>query len=172
VRFHLDQRIAGDPDAVAAVFTDPEFYGSLEGLTRMSRPEVLGCEVIGEYGRPGSTVVLRLHCRFIGRLSPAVRAVVDPAKLTWVEESRHDLAARWVSFRLNADHYADRFRCAGSYWFEPAGDGYTTRRFEGDLTVRAAVVGRRVEQAIVSGLGEHFQEEVPFVEKWVAEKAH
>jgi hypothetical protein len=41
-----------------------------------------------------------------------VRAVVDPRKLSWVEVSVHDLATRTATFRMDADHYADRFRCA------------------------------------------------------------
>ena len=31
------------------------------------------------------------------------------------------------------------------------------------------IVGRRVEQAIVSGLQDHLDAEVPFIERWVAE---
>ena len=60
------------------------------------------------------------------------------------------------------DHYGDRFSCSGSYRFEQAGDG-SRRRGEGDLRVRALLVGAAVEGAIVSGLQEHLEEETPLV---------
>ena len=56
---------------------------------------------------------MRIRYRFSGDLSSAATAVLDPEKLTWVEESHHDLAARTVRFELHPDHYADRFSCRG-----------------------------------------------------------
>ncbi len=54
--------------------------------------------------------------------------------------------------------------------FDATGDGASTvRRSTGDLTIRMPLVGGRVEQAIVSGLQEHLESEVPLVERWVAE---
>jgi hypothetical protein len=163
VRFEIVQRFAASPDAVAAAYANPDFYKTLDGLQKLSRPEVLSHEVDGD------RVTLRLRYQFIGDLSSAVRAVVDPRKLSWVEVSVHDLATRTATFRMDADHYADRFRCAGSYTFEDSATGGTTRRARGDLSVRARLVGHRVERAIVSGLEEHLGQEVPFAERWVAE---
>lgn len=164
MRFTFDQWFAGDPDAVQAVFLEPGFYEDLATLPKLGTPRLL------EQRRDGDRVHQRVHYRFTGDLSAAVRAVVDPARLTWVDESEHDLAARSVTFRLLPEHYADRFRCAGRYRFEPApGDpARTVRRTEGELTVRAAFVGGAVERAIVSGLGEHLAAEVPIVERWAA----
>ncbi len=56
---------------------------------------------------------LRVRYRFTGHLSSAVKAVIDPNRLTWVEEADHDLATHHVSFRMIADHYADRFTSSG-----------------------------------------------------------
>jgi hypothetical protein len=64
------------------------------------------------------------------------------------------------------DHYADRFRCSGSYRFESA-DGSCRRRGEGELRVNALLVAGAVEGAIVSGLKEHLVDEVPVVEAFV-----
>ena len=72
--------------------------------------------------------------------------------------------------RMDPDNYADRFKASGSYRFDPSSDGAgTVRRSTGDLSIRARLVGGRVEQAIVAGLKEHLAAEVPFVEQWVAE---
>jgi hypothetical protein len=164
LRFELEQRVAALPDAVAATFADPAFYETLDGLPKLGRPEVLRHEVDGEVVR------LQIRYRFIGDLSAAVRAVIDPKKLTWVEHATHDLAARRVTFRMDADHYADRFRCSGSYEFDATSDGLgTVRRCIGELSVSVALVGSRVERAIVSGLQEHFDAEAPVIERWVAE---
>jgi hypothetical protein len=161
VRFQLEQRIAGAPDEVAAAFADPGFYETLAGLPNLGQPEVLA------RAEKDGHVEMRVRYRFSGELSSAVRAVVDPAKLTWVEVADHDLAARQVRFRMDADHYADRFRCSGTYGFEADGGG-TRRVCRGDIEIRMPLVGRRVEKAIVSGLEEHLHDEVALVEAWLA----
>src|SRR5262249_36594630 len=97
-------------------------------------------------------------------------AVVDPKKLSWVEVSTHRLSDREVTFSMDPDNYADRFQSSGSYRFDASGDGTSTvRRASGDVSIRMPLVGRRVEQAIVSGLQDHLAAEVPYIERWVAE---
>jgi hypothetical protein len=163
MRFQLQQRIAAPVDAVVAAFVDPGFYESLEALPNLGRPELLSREEIG------SVVRMRVRYRFTGNLNSAVRAAIDPKKLTWVEEADHDLTAHRVSFRMIADHYADRFKASGTYRFDPAGDEATTRNCTGDIEIRMPLVGRRVENAIVSGLREHLDAEVDLVERWIAD---
>jgi hypothetical protein len=161
VRFSVDQQIAAEPGAVAAAFADAALYAVLGDLPKLGRPDVL------ERTQEGDVVALRIRYAFSGELNAAARAAIDPAKLTWVEESTHDLAARTVSFRLVPDHYRDRFSCSGSYRFAPSGAG-TLRHAEGDLKVKAMLVGRLVEEAIISGLHEHLADEVPVVERFIA----
>jgi hypothetical protein len=157
MRFAFEQRIHGPLDAVARVFVDPNFYEQLAALPKLGRPELLSRDVDGD------TVHLRVRYRFTGELSSAVTAVVDPRKLTWVEDAVHELGAYRAEFRMIADHYADRFACSGSYWFAADGDA-TVRHSEGDLKIRMPLVGGRVERAIVSGIGEHLDAEVAVVE--------
>lgn len=161
MKFRLQLDYAAAPDAVAAAYADPALYEAFSGLPRADRPEVV------DHRDDGDEIVLRVRWRFSAHLSPAARAVIDPARLSWVEESRHDLARRQVRFRMLADHYADRFTCAGQYRFEPNGSG-TRRLIEGDLTVKALLVARAVEQAIVSGLEDQLTSEVPIVEAFLA----
>lgn len=161
-RFALEQWIAAPPDAVAGAFVDAGFYAMLGALPNLGAPSVLSRD------ESGGRVRLRVRYRFTGQLNAAARAVLDPARLTWVDESEHDLAARRVTFRLLPDNYADRLRCHGGYRLEPEGDG-TRRRAEGELTVaRTPLVGGAVERAIVSGLEAHFAAEVAVVEEWLA----
>jgi hypothetical protein len=95
--------------------------------------------------------------------------VVDPARITWVEESVHDLERHTVTFTMKPDNYADRLRFEGSSRFESGGDGLTRRIAEGDVAVRVPLLGRSVEAAIVSGLREHLEAEVEVVERLVAD---
>ena len=157
MKFSIEQRFAADVDAVARAYTDPALYAALDGLPKLSEPDVIGHEVDGD------TVVLQVRYRFGGELSAAARAIIDPARLTWVERSTHDLARRSTTFTMVPDHSADRFRCQGSYRFDPV-DGGCRRRGEGDLRVKALLVAGAVEGAIVSGLKEHLVDEVPVVE--------
>jgi hypothetical protein len=161
MRFRFEQRFAGDVDDVARAYADVALYERLGALPKLGDPTVL------ERTEAGDTVEMRVRFRFTGDLSAAARAVLDPARLTWVEESNHDLAARRATFRLVPDHYGDRFRASGEFWFEPDGDGRTRRTSVGDVTVRTPFVGGVVERAIVSGLREHLDAEVPVVERLV-----
>jgi hypothetical protein len=119
--------------------------------------------------KAGSVVDLSVRFRFTGNLSPAVTRVLDPARLSWVEESVHDLERHTVTFHMKPDNYADRLRFEGSYRFEPVGDRQTRRVAEGEVAVRVPLVGRAVEGAIVSGLREHLAAEVEVVERLVGE---
>ncbi|MET0727365.1 MAG: DUF2505 family protein [Acidimicrobiales bacterium] len=161
MRFTLEQRFTSPPDAVARAFADPDLYVAFHGLPKMTAPEVLGHQI------DGKKVVLRIRYRFDGELSSAARAVLDPDRLTWVEHSTHDLTARTTTFTMLPDHYADRFRCTGTYRFQADGAG-TVRRCQGEIRVKALLVGGAVERAIVSGLEEHLAEEVPVVETFLS----
>jgi hypothetical protein len=161
--FTVVQTFAADPDAVARAYASPDLYGHMVGLPKLDTPEVVDHRV------DGAVVDLQVRYRFVGALSPAVTAVLDPGRLTWVEHSTHDLARRTVRSRLVPDHYPDRLRSSGSCTVEPAGDG-STRTVSGTLEVKALVVGRTVERAIVSGLREHLVDEAAVVDRFVAER--
>ncbi len=156
--FRIEQRHDASPLEVARAYADPDLYAAFAALPRAGRPEV-----VGERGE-GDVVELQVRWFFAGELSSAAKRVIDPAKLSWVEVSRHDLAALRTTFRMVADHYADRFSCAGEYRFAPGpGGAGTLRTVEGELKVKAPLVGRAVEGAIVSGLEEQLAGEVDAV---------
>ncbi len=161
MEFTLDQHIAAPPPAVAGVFADPSFYATLGELPKLGAPEVVGHEVDDDIVR------LRLRYRFTGELSSAAQALLDPAKLTWVEESTHDVANGSVSFRMVPEHYGDRFRCSGGWTYTTDGAG-TLRASVVEVVVKAPFVGRAVERAIVSGLREHATGQAPLVEAFLA----
>jgi hypothetical protein len=161
VRFTVEQRFSTDADATARAFTEPDLYAGFAALPKVSVPDVLACEPDGDLIR------LRIRYQFAGQLSAAARAVIDPAKLTWVDESTHDLARRHVRFVLRPDHYGGRFRCSGEYRIEPVADG-CRRHASIEVKVSAPFVGSAVERAIESGLREHLADETEVVEAYLA----
>jgi hypothetical protein len=162
--FTVSQTFDADADAVALAYASAELYEHMVGLPKLGPPDVLDRRLEND------VVHLQVRFRFVGDLSPAVTAVVDPRRLSWVEHSSHDLAARTVRYRLAPDHYSDRLQSSGSCSIAPDGDG-SVRTLTGRLKVRALVVGGAVERAIVSGLREHLAAEVAVVERYVAASA-
>ena len=109
-------------------------------------------------------VRLQIRYRFVGDLSPAVTAVVDPAKLTWVEHSTHDLVRRSVTYRLVARPLPRPAAVVGHLRDLRRRRRGTLRTVHGRLKVRALVVGGAVERAIVSGLREYLAAEADAVD--------
>jgi hypothetical protein len=162
VRFRLEQTVQADPDAAVAAFATPAFYAALGELRAISPPRVVSCD----RDDVRQLAHIAVAYAFAGDLSPAVRAVVDPAKLTWVDHSEVDLIARTVRFEMVPDHYQSRFRCEGRYRFVGAGPGRCTQEMSGELSVRYPLVGPVVERAILSGLREQLVAEAAILARW------
>jgi hypothetical protein len=161
VRFVIDQRFDAPAARVAAAFADPGLYATYPDRGSLAPPEVLASH------RTGDRVELQIHHRFTGHVSSAVRAVVDPNRLTWVEVVTLDLGTLTGSYRIQPDHYPDRLRCLGTHRFVDEGDG-SRRVVEGELKVRAPLVAGAVERAIASGLQDHLRDEVAFVASYLS----
>ncbi len=167
MRFELTQRYTATASDVVDAYADPDLYPTLVGL-----PKLGGIEVLHHAAPAPGRVELRIRFAFTGDLPAAVTAVVDPKRLTWIQQTEHDLHSGATTFRLLPDHYADRLAASGTFRVTPAADGIGSRRVvAGDLKVHALLVGGRVEQAIVSGLAEYLAAEAPEVDAYVAHRA-
>lgn len=140
---------------------DPEFLIELSAL-----PKVGGAELV-DRREDDHLLHRRIRYRFTGELSPAARAVIHPDRLTWVEESTLDRRRHRTTWRIVPDHYPDRLTCAGTFALVEAAEGRTTRVTDADLKVHLALLGGRVEQAIVSGLRDHATAEERLVNQWL-----
>lgn len=164
MRFRIEQFLPGPLEQVEAAFVDPDFLARLAELPNVGHPELLDQRVVGPL------VHQRVRYAFSGDLSPAVTRFVDPAKLTWIEVSTLDRRTHITDFEIQPDHYANRLSCRGR--MRLAGEGTATRRTaEGDLTVHIPFVGRKAEQAIISGLTEHARIEAETLGRWLAQHA-
>jgi len=162
----VTQRLAGTCDAVLAVYTDPEFYPRLDGLPKIGRPRVLDRKVDGD------RITMRVHYTFVASLPSAALAVIDPDRLTWVEETTYDLAAKRSTTRLLPDHYPDRLTASATATFtpDPNDPNRSVRRIAGEVDVRMAFVGGKVERAIVEGFEEHLADEERIVNAYLASR--
>jgi hypothetical protein len=160
VRFDITQRLHAPLDEVEAAFVDPTFLDALAALPKLGQPRLL------EQVIDGDLVHQKVAYAFAGHLSPAVTAVVDPARLTWVEDSTLDRATHRTTFTIVPDHYANRLKAHGTFSLEAEGPELTVRRAEGELKVSFPLVGGKVERAIVSGLTEHAALEVEVFHQW------
>lgn len=161
MRFRITQQFDAPLERVEGALLDPAFLERLATLPKVGRPELL------DQREDGDLVHRRVRYAFVGALSSAVTAVVDPAKLTWIQESTLDRRTHRTTFRIVPDHYRDRLAASGTFTLQSAGDG-TRRVAEGDLRVRFPLVGSKVERAIVSGLQEHAAAEERAMREWLA----
>jgi hypothetical protein len=160
VRFEIVQPIGAGRDAVIKAVIDRRFYESIGSTKGLAPPSVLECREDGEFKR------LKIRYGFEGELSRAARAVLDPAKMTWVVELKVDQARNRAKFRMLPDHYPDRIECRGSYRFEDDGEA-TEQLMKGDLVVHAPIVASVVERSIISGFRDHVAEEAHAIERFV-----
>jgi hypothetical protein len=147
--FTIEQQLRGSPAAVLELLLDESFLRSRADLPKLGGSEVL------ELTRDDTNAHVRVRMRFTAPLSSAVTAVVDPDKLTWVDDAHYVLAARGARHEIQPDHYADRLSCRYDDVLHDADDGTTRRVLTGTLKVKVLLVGGRVESAIVGGLREY-----------------
>lgn len=164
MRFHLEQRFARPVDEVEAAFVDTDLFAHLCGIDDLGRPALL--EKVDE----GGTVRMHVRYAFTGELAPALTAVVEPHRLTWVEVSTLHRDTHRTEFTIVADHYPDRLRCVGAVDLLDDGQGGTGRMALGALAVRIPFVGGRVERAIVQGLVRQAATQAQMVGDWLASR--
>jgi hypothetical protein len=160
VQFDSEQAYSHAVGDVLDAYADPTLYPALPDLPTIGRPEVL------EHRHDGDRVELDIRYAFVGELPPAALALLDPAKLTWIQHTVIDLRAATSSIVLEPDHYPDRLRCSGTFRFSPATQG-CTRRVSGDLEVKVVLVAGQVERALVNGLQEFLAAEATALDAWL-----
>jgi len=162
VKFAIRQAVAVPPDRAMAAYGSPTFY---EG--RPTRDDIEVRDVV-RHEATADRILLEVRFAFTGSLSPAVRAVVDPTKMSWITRTEILLAESRSSWVVLPDHYPDRLRASGTYRFEEGEDGHGTCdvEVEGELVVRVPIVGRSVEKVIVNDLRAYIADEVSGIAGW------
>jgi hypothetical protein len=156
VKFAFAQGVAVAPARAVAAYGTPAFYAGRPG-----RDDIVVLEVVDHDDR-GDRIIIEVRFAFTGSVSPAVRAVIDPAKMSWITRTEVRPAEATTSWVVHPDHYRDRLTAAGGYRFQqgPEGPDSTVVNVEGDLKVHVPIVGRSVERVIVSDLRAYIADEV------------
>jgi hypothetical protein len=162
VDFTIAQRVTRTVEEVQAALLDPAFIAASASLP------MLGDSALLDEERSSDRARLSIRRRFTGELNRAVTKVLEADKLTWVEEITFDLSAHRAQHRIVPDFYSDRLSARyATTLAEPATRAGTTERTaRGTLTVRAPLVARRVEEAIISGLREFAAAEAALLSSW------
>lgn len=165
MKFHIEQRFAASVGQVEDAYCSPELLATLATLPKVGGAELLDQQVNGD------RVSQRVRYHFTGELNSAVTAVVDPDRLSWVEESVLDRTSHVTTWHIVPDHYATRLTCQGTFRLEASGPN-TRRLTEAEIKVHFPLVGGRVERAIVSGLQEHAVAEQAAVQVFLTQFDH
>lgn len=163
--FHIEQRFSAPRPAVEAAFVDAEYLARLGAMPRLGEPRLL------DRHDDGARVHQQVRYRFVGDLNSRVRRFVDPARLTWVEDAVFDRATHRTQIRILPDHYRELLHCSLDVAFVAKGEDETVRVAEGSIDVPIPIFGRQAEAAIVSGMREHAEAEVPILVDWLNDRA-
>ena len=155
MKFSFDALVAVPPAHAGAAYGVPAFY---EGRSVRDDIAMLG---VVRHEDAGDRVLIDVHYAFTGSVSSAVRAVIDPSKMSWVTRTviyPGELRSTWD---VVPDHYSDRLTSAGvKRWLPADGGAATVVSVEGELRVHVPIVGRSVERVIVSDLRAYVAGEV------------
>ena len=144
MEFDITQHYEAPAPAVMEVFTDPSFYEAMGAVAPLSAPELIPDDDPDR---------VQLRYAYLGDLPRGAGKFVAADKLTWIQDSRIDREARVERISILPDNYPDRFDARITVEYRDAAGG-TDRRIHGELHVRVALVGGRVERAIVDGMRE------------------
>jgi hypothetical protein len=156
VKFGFEQRWEATPDDVLEVYIDPDFWSSMDGLSKTAPPSVLGVE------RSADTVLVRLRYQLSVDLPSQASRFIDPDDVAWVEETTWQLTKRTATVRFLPEQAAGLLRASATASLQADGVD-TTREVRGELKVRIPLVGGKVEHAIVDGIGTTLEEEAQAV---------
>jgi hypothetical protein len=159
VDFRIAQQIDAPVTVVEERLLDPDVIAATADL----RP-LADCRLL-DLDRRGDQVTVRIHRRFAAPLPAAVTAVIDPRRLTWVEEVVVDLARHTGAHRIVPDHYPKLLQCEFRTALHDLG-GTTAREAAGWLRARVLLGAGPVERAIVSGLREYAEAEADLLGHW------
>jgi Protein of unknown function (DUF2505) len=162
VKFAIRQAVAVSPARAMAAYGSPAFYKG-----RPERDDIAVRDVV-RHDASGGRIVLEVRFAFTGSVSPAVRAVVDPGRMSWITQTEILLDEGRSSWVVLPDHYPDRLSASGIYRFEEGdgGPGTCDVEVQGDVKIRVPIVGRSVEKVIVGDLRAYIADEVAGIAEW------
>lgn len=157
----MTQKIAAPVEAVDDALVNPAFLARMSELPKLGSADVVANE------RDGHLVKLQVRYLFQADLSSAVTKFVDPAKLTWVEDSTCDLSTHHTTCVIRPDNYDNLLEGSYEAQISPSEAG-SVRTVTGTIKVHVPLLGGKVEKAIVGGLQENSDAQISLLTEWLS----
>ncbi len=134
------------------LYISEDFWASLDDLTKTSKPEIL------EVSRTGDIAITRLRYALNVDLPRQAARYIDPEDVTWVEQVEWTLPTLSATVNFLPDQGSALMTASGTANVIADGDE-AAREVRGEVKVRIPFVGKKVERAVIDGVGEHLEEE-------------
>jgi hypothetical protein len=145
MHFSLEHHFPAAPERVAALMVDPDFEAHVD-LPDLSAPTVLAHDV------DAIPNVLRLRYDYVGSLDPIARRLLAGRNLTLVQEVRIDPATGAGKLTLEAEADPGRLHGNAAITITANRGDASTRRLEGEFTVKVPLMGSAVEHKLLPGI--------------------
>jgi Protein of unknown function (DUF2505) len=159
VDFLFEHRFDAPLKEVAEAILDEGFQESLDGMEPLKKREVL------EQTEKGGKVVRRSRC-VLGTDLGGAKKFLGNAEPAWVEEAVWNEATQKWTWVIKPEVAADILSSEGVTELIDEGEE-TLRRVTGFVKIRIPLYGGRVENVIVKGLQEAYENEADRLRKWL-----
>lgn len=138
-------------------YLDPVHVGRLDAELGLKSRELL------ESTETDGGLYRRFHI-VPGRELPGWLQKITRAGLAYEERSTFRRADNCIDVEVIPEMFTERTTIRGLYSLELVGEGRVVRRFAGAVEVRVAVVGKRVERAIVEDMARSYEVAIPLTQ--------
>lgn len=146
---------------VVAAMVDPAFVAGLTAL-----PDVGSVEVVdGETATDRPWVSVRMV--YDGSLDPIAARVLGSSSPSWIQTYRLDPGAGSGTLEISPEHHGSILRCHAELAFVTTADG-TTRRLDGNLSVKVPLLGGRAERALGPAIVARIDVEADLLAGWLS----
>lgn len=164
MKFELVHYFDVDVEMFEEITSDPDMEKELLKL-----PNLATRELIKEVDKNG-----RLHreVRYIanGFIPLAIRHVIKPKMLTWMEISTFDKKKHLTEWHIEPFYFKDVIDCRGNYACHPDGKNGCRREIHGQLNISIPVIGNIAENYIITELKKNFEKEYELTTSFIERK--
>ena len=160
MKFEISHSFDVPPEQVAEATLDEDFQASLSDVGRLKERRVLSQETRGD------KVVRRTRCVLDIQLSGMAKTMLGDAEPAWVEEATWDPRGLEWTWTIEPEVGKDLLSASGEITLQGNDQG-TERTVRGDVRVSVPIYGGRVENMVVEGLRDAYEEEAERLSEWL-----
>lgn len=157
--FSFEHRFDAPLKDVAEAILDESYQASLDGMEPLKKRDVLGQE------EKGGRVVRRTRC-VLGTDLGAAKRFLGNAEPAWIEEAIWDEARQRWNWVITPEVAKHLLESQGTIDLVDEGD-QTLRKVTGFVKIKVPLYGGKVENLIVRGLEEAYENEAGILREWL-----